>query len=60
MSQALHIIIDRGISAPEHVRYVVDVINDTEKRFVFYLMSTVKPSWKSNVLYTNDDAHINT
>ena len=42
MSQSYNVIIDRGVSAPVHVIYVVDGLNLTDKRFFFQLMETVK------------------
>ena len=36
--QSFNIIIDRGISAPGHVREVVDGINSTYKRLIFHFM----------------------
>ena len=40
LSQPYNIIIDHGISAPGHGREVLDVLNATEKSFVFRLMDT--------------------
>ena len=40
--QAFNIIIDHGISSPGHDRKVVDGLNDTCKRFILNLMSTVQ------------------
>ena len=40
--QSFSIITDRGISAPVHVRKVVDVLNSAHKSFIFQLISTVK------------------
>ena len=42
LSQSYNIIIDRGISAPGHVREVVDLLNATYKKFIFHLISTVQ------------------
>ena len=42
LSQAFSVVIDRGISAPGHNRYVVYGLNTIEKRFLFQLMSTVQ------------------
>ena len=42
MSQAVCVIIDRGISEPVHGIEVVDGLNAIEKRFLLQLMSTVK------------------
>ena len=42
MSQCYSIIIDRGISAPGHVKEVVDGINAVDKRYIYQLMSTVQ------------------
>ena len=43
MFKCYSIIIDRGISAPSHVKEVVDGINAIEKRFIYQLMSNVQP-----------------
>ena len=40
--QSYNIIIYSGISAPGHVREVVDGINATHKKFIFHLMATVQ------------------
>ena len=42
MSQCYFIIIDRGISAPGHVKEVVDGLNAADKRYIYQLMSTVQ------------------
>ena len=42
ISQCYSIIIDRGISAPGHGKYVVDWLNSVDKRYVYQLMSTVQ------------------
>ena len=42
MSQCYSIIIDRGISAPRHVKEVVYGINAVDKRYIYQFMSTVK------------------
>ena len=42
MSQCYSIIIDQGISAPEHGKEVVDGLNSVDKRYVYQLMSNVK------------------
>ena len=42
MSQCYSIIIDRGISAPEHGKDVVDGLNAVDKRYIYQLMSTVQ------------------
>ena len=42
MSQTYSIIIDRGISAPGHGKEVVYVINATDKRYIYQLMSKVQ------------------
>ena len=39
MSQNYPIIIDRGISAPGHVKEVVDGLNDVDKLYIYKLMS---------------------
>ena len=40
--QSYNIIIYSGISAPGHVREVVDGINATHKKFIFHMMATVQ------------------
>ena len=40
--QYYSIIIDRGISAPGHVKEVVDGINAIYKRYIYQLMSNVQ------------------
>ena len=40
MSQCYSIIIDIGISAPEHGKEVVYVLNAANKRYIYQLMST--------------------
>ena len=40
--QAFNIIIDHGISSPGHDRKIVYGLNDTYKRFILHLMSTVQ------------------
>ena len=42
LSQAFYVIIDRGISAPGHVRELVYLLNIIDKRFILKLMSIVK------------------
>ena len=42
MSQCYSVIIDRGISAPGHVKEVVGGINAIYKRYIYQLMSNVK------------------
>ena len=42
LSQSFSVIIDRGISAPGHVREVVDGLNAIDKRFLFQLISIVQ------------------
>ena len=42
MSQCYYIIIDRGISAPGHVKEVVDGRNTVDKRYIYQLMSKVQ------------------
>ena len=42
MSQTYYIIIDRGISAPEHGKEVVDGLNAVDKRYIYQLMSKVQ------------------
>ena len=42
MSQCYSIIIDRGIIAPVHVKYVVDGLNAVDKRYIYQLMSNVQ------------------
>ena len=44
LTKFFNIIIDRGISAPVHVREVVYGLNTAYKRFIFHLMSTVQLS----------------
>ena len=40
--QYYSIIIDRGIIAPGHRKYVVDGLNGIDKRYIYKLMSNVK------------------
>ena len=42
LSQSYNIIIYRVISAPGHGIEVVDVLNSTDKRFIFRMMDTVQ------------------
>ena len=42
ISECYSVIIDRGISAPGHVKEVVDGINDIDKSYIYQLMSTIK------------------
>ena len=42
MSQCYSFIIDCGISAPVHVKVVVDGINAIGKRYIYQLMSNVQ------------------
>ena len=42
MSQCYSIIIDRGISAPGHSKYVVDGLNSIDNRYIYQLMSTLQ------------------
>ena len=42
MSQCYSIIIVRGISAPGHVKEVIDGINTVDKCYIYQLMSTVQ------------------
>ena len=44
MSQCYSVIIDRGISAPGHVKEVVGGLNDVDKRYIYiyHLMSNVQ------------------
>ena len=42
LSQRHSIIMDRGISAPVHVKEVVDGLNSIDKHFMYKLMSTVQ------------------
>ena len=42
ISQCYSIIIDQGISAPGHVKDVVDVLNAVDKRYIYQLMTTVQ------------------
>ena len=42
MSQTYSIIIDRVISAPGHVKEVVDIFNAFDKRYIYQLMSKVQ------------------
>ena len=42
MYQCYSIIIYWGISAPGHVKEVVDGLNDFDKRYIYQLISTVK------------------
>ena len=42
MSQFYSVIIDRGISAPGHVKEVVDGLNEVDKRYIYQFMSTVQ------------------
>ena len=42
MSQTYSIIIDWGISAPGHVKEVVDGLNAVDKSYIYQLMSRVQ------------------
>ena len=42
MSHTYSIIIDRGISAPEHGKEVVDGLNAVDKRYIYQLISKVQ------------------
>ena len=42
ISQTYSIIIDRGISAPEHREKVLDGLKDVDKRYIYQLMSKVQ------------------
>ena len=42
ISQTYSIIIDRGISAPEHGKEVVDELNAVDKRYIYQLMFKVQ------------------
>ena len=42
MSQCYSIIIDGGISAPGHVKEVVDVLNSVDKCYIYQLMYNVQ------------------
>ena len=42
MSQTYSIIIDCGISAPEHGKEVVDGLHTVDKRYIYQLMSKVQ------------------
>ena len=42
LSQCYSIIIDLGISAPEHGTEVVDGLNAVDKRYIYQLISTVQ------------------
>ena len=42
MSQCYSIIIDRGISAPGHGKYVVDGLNDVDKTYIYQFMFNVQ------------------
>ena len=42
MSQCYSIIIDWGISAPGHIKEVVDGLNAVDKSYIYQLMSTVQ------------------
>ena len=42
LSHEYKIVIDRGVGAPGHEKYVVDSLRATEKRFLTVLMTTVK------------------
>ena len=42
MSQFYSIIIDCGISVPEHGKEVVDALNAVDKRYIYQLMSKVQ------------------
>ena len=41
-SQFHSIIIDQGISAPGHVKEVVDGLNDIDKRYIYQFISNVQ------------------
>ena len=42
MYQCYSIIMDQGISAPDHFKEVVDGINAVDERYIYKLMSTVQ------------------
>ena len=42
MSQCYSVIIDRGISAPGHGKYVVNGLNSIGKRYIYQSMSNVQ------------------
>ena len=42
MYQCYSVIIDRGISAPGHVKEVVYGLNDVDKSYIYQLMSNVQ------------------
>ena len=42
LSQSYYIFIYRGVSAPEHGRDLVYILNSTGKRFLFQLMANVQ------------------
>ena len=42
MYQCYSIIIDRGINAPRHGKYVLDGLNAVDRRYIYQLMSTVQ------------------
>ena len=44
LAHAYNIIINRGVGAPVYGRDVVDDLNDTDKRFISMLMTTVQLS----------------
>ena len=62
LSHVFSVIIERGISAPEHVIEVVDGLNSIEKRFLLQLMSTVQlPGEKvmtQRWLFTLESVHL--
>ena len=44
MYQCYSVIIDRGISATEHGKELVDGLNAVDKSYIYQLMSNVQPS----------------
>ena len=44
MLQCHSIITDQGISAPGHVKEVVNVLNDIDKQYIYQFMSNVQLS----------------
>ena len=42
LAHAYNIIIDRGFGAPRHGRKIVDGLNDTEKRFLSMITTSVQ------------------
>ena len=58
MSQCYSVNIDRGISAPGHVKAVVYGLNNVYKNYIYQLMSNVQPPG-SNIFDSQMKVHTN-